>query len=58
GGLPVDQWSILWHRAWIIEWYLSQATTWISDPATDTTYQRVIRRHLAEALACLNTPTS
>ncbi|MCW2885049.1 MAG: aminoglycoside phosphotransferase, partial [Streptosporangiaceae bacterium] len=42
GGLPVDQWSILWHRAWIIEWYLSQATTWISDPATDTTYQRVI----------------
>jgi hypothetical protein len=55
GGLPVEQWSILWHRVWIIEWYLSQALTWINDPATDATYQRVIRRHLAEALTCLNT---
>jgi hypothetical protein len=58
GGLPVEQWSVLWHRVWIIEWYLSQAITWINDPATDGTYQRVIRRHLAEALACLKTPHS
>jgi hypothetical protein len=56
-GLPVERWSVLWHRAWIIEWYLSQAITWIDDPATDATYQRVIRRHLAEALACLNPAT-
>lgn len=49
GGLPAEQWSIGWHRMWIIDWYLTQATTWIANPASDHAYQRVIRRHLGEA---------
>lgn len=58
GGLPVEQWSILWHRVWIIRWYLHQAITWVDDPKAHAAYQRVIRRHLGEAIECLSTPTT
>ena len=53
GGLPVARWAVGWHRLWVIDWYLEQATTWINDPSTDPTYQQVIRRHLADAVECL-----
>jgi hypothetical protein len=53
GGLPPAQWAFGWHRLWIIDWYLAQATTWIADPSDDVIYQQVIRRHLAEAVECL-----
>lgn len=56
GGLPVARWAVGWHRLWVIDWYLEQATTWINDPSTDPTYQQVIRRHLAEAVECLTGP--
>jgi hypothetical protein len=53
GGLPPERWAFGWHRLWIVAWYLEQAATWIADPAADPHYQRVIRRHLDEALRCL-----
>lgn len=53
GGLPPAQWAFGWHRLWVIDWYLAQATTWIADPGSDVIYQQVIRRHLAEAVRCL-----
>lgn len=53
GGLPAARWAFGWHRLWVINWYLEQATIWINDPSTDPTYQQVIRRHLAEAIECL-----
>jgi Phosphotransferase enzyme family len=53
GGLAAAHWAILWHRVWIIEWFLAQSTTWLNDPGMDELYQQVIRRHLAEALQCL-----
>lgn len=56
GGLPASRWAVGWHRLWVIDWYLEQATTWIHDPTTDPIYQQVIRRHLAEALECLTSP--
>lgn len=57
GGLPAARWAVLWHRTWVIEWYLAQAATWIGDLADDPAYQRVVRRHLGEALECVTTPT-
>jgi hypothetical protein len=54
GGLPPERWAFAWHRLWIVEWFLAQATTWLNDPADDTLYQKVIRRHLDEALDCMN----
>ena len=53
GGLPPARWAFGWHRLWIVDWYLQQATTWIADPDQDPLYQRVITRHLTEAVACL-----
>jgi hypothetical protein len=38
GGLPPARWAVGWHRLWVIEWYLEQATTWINDPSTDPLY--------------------
>ncbi|WP_329243060.1 phosphotransferase [Actinoallomurus sp. NBC_01490] len=58
GGLPVERWSILWHRIWIIDWYLFQALHGLNDPDTDAISQLVIRRHLTEALECLDTPSA
>lgn len=54
GGLPPAQWAFGWHRVHMVDWYLQQATTWIADPASDSKYQQVIRRHLSEAIACLD----
>ncbi|MGH3501968.1 MAG: phosphotransferase family protein [Nocardioidaceae bacterium] len=54
GGLAAERWAVGWHRLWVIEWYLRQCTTWVNDEATDPVYQRVIRRHLDEALRCLD----
>lgn len=56
GGLPAARWAIGWHRLWVVDWYLEQATTWINDPNTDPLYQQVIRRHLTEASECLTNP--
>jgi hypothetical protein len=53
GGLAPGRWAFGWHRLWVIDWYLQQCTTWINNPTSDPTYQRVVRRHLAEALECL-----
>lgn len=53
GGLPAARWAVGWHRLWVIDWYLEQATTWINDPSMDPVYRRVIRRHLSEAVECL-----
>jgi hypothetical protein len=58
GGLDPARWAYGWHRLWVVEWYLEQATTWIARPASDPTYQRVVRRHLDEALTCLDSTTS
>jgi hypothetical protein len=52
--LPPEGWAFGWHRVWVVEWYLAQATTWIVDPAADPLYQEVVARHLDEALACLD----
>jgi hypothetical protein len=54
GGLSADRWAYGWHRLWIVDWYLHQATTWIADPTQDPIYQQVIHRHLAEAVSCLD----
>jgi hypothetical protein len=56
GGLPPERWAVAWHRLWIVEWFLAQATTWLNDPADDALHQQVIRRHLDEVLACMNEP--
>ena len=53
GGLRAEVWAGGWHRLWIIEWYLQQSVRWMPDPASDAPTQRVVRRHLAEALECL-----
>lgn len=53
-GLPPERWAVGWHRVWIVEWYLAQATTWIVNPADDPLYQQVVARHLDEALECLD----
>lgn len=53
GGLPAARWAYGWHRLWVIDWYLQQATTWIADPAMDARYQATVRRHLGEAVECL-----
>jgi hypothetical protein len=53
-GLPPERWASGWHRVWIVEWYLSQATTWIAIHAEDRLYQQVVARHLDEALECLD----
>lgn len=55
GGLSPERWAFAWHRLWIVEWFLAQATTWLNDPADDPLYEKVIRRHLNDALACMNT---
>jgi hypothetical protein len=53
GGLTPAQWAYGWHRLWVVDWFLAQATTWIADPASDRLYRDVVRRHLTEAVACL-----
>jgi hypothetical protein len=53
GGLPAAQWAGGWHRMWIAEWYLQQASHWIPDPANDVASQRTVRRHIQEAVQCL-----
>jgi hypothetical protein len=52
GGLPAEAWAMGWHRLWIIDWYLEQATTWINDPSQDEFVAGVVRRHVAEAATC------
>ncbi|ADP81963.1 phosphotransferase [Pseudofrankia inefficax] len=49
GRVPAAAWALGWHRLWVIEWYLEQATTWIDDPSQDGIVEPVVRRHLKEA---------
>lgn len=58
GSLPAERWAYGWHRLWVIDWFLQQCATWIADPDLDPTYQKVIRRHLAEAVTCLGTTSA
>ncbi|BCM69411.1 hypothetical protein EASAB2608_04745 [Streptomyces sp. EAS-AB2608] len=53
GGLPPEKWALGWHRIWAVEWFTEQSIRWISDPATDPTYIKVVRRHLTDALQLL-----
>ncbi|WP_322754517.1 phosphotransferase [Frankia sp. Cas3] len=53
-GLQPEMWALGWHRLWAVAWYLEQAITWINDPTQDTFVEQVVRRHLGEAVTCLN----
>ncbi|MER6396653.1 aminoglycoside phosphotransferase family protein [Kitasatospora sp. NPDC001603] len=53
GGLPPERWALGWHRVWAVEWFLTQARTWINDPAKDLGSVKVVRRHLAAAVDLL-----
>ncbi|QMU67088.1 phosphotransferase [Streptacidiphilus sp. P02-A3a] len=53
GGLPPEDWALGWHRIWAVTWFLEQAHVWIRKPDRDPGSIKVVRRHLADAVALL-----
>jgi hypothetical protein len=53
GGLTAEKWALGWHRMWAVEWFMEQSIRWINDPATDSSYIKVVRRHLTDVLELL-----
>ena len=49
GGLTAEEWAIVWHRLWAVEWYVASCNTWMGDQEQDSTWQSVVERHLKEA---------
>jgi hypothetical protein len=55
GGRPAHVWASGWDKLWVVEWFMESNYRW-SDPdapARDHAVQKVIGRHLSEAVECL-----
>ena len=49
GGLPAQDWAIVWHRLWAVDWYVESCNTWMTERELDSIWQSAVERHLGEA---------
>lgn len=49
GGLPAEEWAIVCHRLWAVDWYVESCNTWMTDREQDSAWQTTVARHLDEA---------
>ena len=53
GGLSAEEWAIVWHRLWVVDWYVESCNTWMTDREQDSTWESAVERHLGEAASFL-----